>query len=72
MVNQKNQSNYNNRIIKIFLEGKMFPYGNLSEEKWRNHVYDISHFVSNEEFYNELLQFDSEQFYKVVSKLFYG
>jgi hypothetical protein len=42
-------------IIKIFLEGKMFPYGNLSQEKWRIHVYDICHVISNEEFFNELL-----------------
>jgi hypothetical protein len=59
-------------IIKIFLEGKMFPYGNLSQEKWRIHVYDICHVISNEEFFNELLQFDAEQFFKVISKLFYG
>lgn len=50
----------------------MFPYGNLSQEKWRIHVYDIAHFISNEEFYSELMTFDSEQFFKVVSRLFYG
>ena len=50
----------------------MFPYGNLSQEKWRIHVYDISHFISNEEFFNDLLSFDAEQFFKVVSKLFHG
>jgi len=59
-------------IIKIFLEGKMFPYGSLSVEKWRIHVYDIAHFISNDEFLNDLLAFDSEQFFKVVARLFYG
>lgn len=50
----------------------MFPHGNLSYEKWRIHTYDISHFITNDEFLSELLPFDSDQFFKVVTKLFYG
>ena len=34
----------------MFLDGKMFPYGNLNLEKWRVHTYDIAHFISNDEF----------------------
>ena len=60
------------RIIKMFLEGKVFPSGNLSEEKWRIHVYDITHFVTNEQFLEDLIEFDPEQFFKVIAKIFYG
>ena len=28
-------------IVRMFLDGKMFPYGNLSTDKWRVHSYDI-------------------------------
>lgn len=41
---------YKYRIIKMFLEGKMFPYGTLSNEKWRMHVYDIANFVTTDQF----------------------
>ena len=57
------------RIIKMFLDGKMFPYGNLPNEKWRIHTYDIAHFVTNDEFLDDLLKFDSEVFFKICVKL---
>ena len=47
-------------IIKMFLEGKSFPYGSLGQEKWRMHVYDIAHFVTTDEFLTELMNFDIE------------
>ena len=56
----------------MFLEGKMFPYGNLNSEKWRVHSYDIAHFIYNDEFLDELLKFDSEVFFKICVKLFSG
>lgn len=56
----------------MFLEGKMFPYGSLSPEKWRMHVYDIANFVTTDEFLKELINFDAEQFFKISAKLFYG
>jgi len=56
----------------MFLEGKMFPSGTLSEDKWRMHVYDIANFVTTDEFMKELINFDSEQFFTIVTKLFYG
>ena len=54
----------------MFLDGKMFPYGNLNSEKWRVHTYDIAHFIYNDEFLDELLKFDSEVFFKICVKLF--
>lgn len=35
-------------IIKIFLQGRAFPSGNLTPEKYRMHVYDITNFISND------------------------
>ena len=47
-------------IIKMFLDGKMFPYGQLSQEKWKVHIYDIANFITTDLFFKELLNFDSE------------
>jgi hypothetical protein len=33
-------------IIKIFLDGKNFPSGYLSQDKYRHHVYDIVDVIS--------------------------
>mmetsp|Transcript_17232 Transcript_17232/g.12304 ORF Transcript_17232/g.12304 Transcript_17232/m.12304 type:complete len:152 (-) Transcript_17232:738-1193(-) len=59
-------------IMKMFLEGKMFPTGQLSPEKWRIHIQDIANFVTTEDFLRELILFDSDQFFRVAAKLFYG
>lgn len=55
----------------MFLDGKMFPSGFLSTEKFKAHVFDIANFISIENFLEELLQFDSESFFSVIAKLFY-
>jgi hypothetical protein len=34
----------------MFLEGKMFPYGTLSIERWRMHIFDIANFLTTDEF----------------------
>lgn len=44
----------------MFLEGKMFPSGSLSPDKWRMHVYDIANFLTTDEFLRELITFDAE------------
>jgi len=59
-------------IIKLFIDGKMYPSGYLQAEKHRFHVYDIMTFITNDYILDYLLQFDCEQFFKVVAKLFYG
>ncbi len=45
--------------IRMFLHGKMFPFGTMSEERYRQHVYDISHFVITKDYLTVLLDFDS-------------
>lgn len=57
-------------IMQMFLEGKRFPYGELTEKQWRYHVYDILNFVSAEEYLTELLDFDPDMFFRVIAKLF--
>lgn len=57
-------------IMKIFLDGKMYPSGFLSPEKHRIHVYDIVNFLTNDFVLDEMLLFDSETFFKMASKMF--
>lgn len=59
-------------IIQMFLDGKRFPYGDLTEAQWRQHVVDIVNFVSTDEYLSELLDFDPSLFFRVISKLFTG
>lgn len=59
-------------IMKLFIDGKMFPSGFLTPEKHRIHIYDIVNFITNDYVLDELLQFDCECFFKVVAKLYYG
>ena len=57
-------------ILKLFIEGKSYPTGYLTQEKHRIHVYDIATFITNDYVLDELLQFDCEQFFRVVTKLY--
>ncbi len=41
--------------MKIFLDGKMYPVGFLTPEKYHVHVYDITNFVTTEYYLEELL-----------------
>jgi hypothetical protein len=59
-------------IIKIFLDGKMYPTGYLSPEKHRIHIYDIVNFITLDFVLEDLLLFDSEVFFKIASKIFVG
>jgi hypothetical protein len=59
-------------IMKVFLDGKMFPSGYLPPEKHRIHVYDIVNFITLDFVLEDLLLFDSEVFFKMASKIFMG
>ena len=56
----------------MFLDGRKFPNGNLEDTQWRMHVYHIVDFVTNEDNLKEILDFDPEQFFKIMAKLFLG
>lgn len=47
-------------ILKLFIDGRSYPTGYLTNEKHRIHVYDIVNFITNDYVLDELLQFDSE------------
>jgi len=50
-------------VISLFLEGKKFPQGSLSIDKWRYYVYDIVRFCTNEKFMGWFLEFDCQTFF---------
>ena len=56
----------------MFLEGKKFPYGNLSESQWQQHVYQIVTFITDDLYLDDVFMFDPEQFFKVIARLFCG
>ena len=47
-------------IIKMFLDGKKFPYGNLSQSQWQQHTYQIINFIMNDKYLNDVFIFDPE------------
>jgi hypothetical protein len=57
-------------IIKMFIDGKSFPQGTLSPDKHRRHIYDIVNFFMIEHYLIEILDFDAEQFYRVIARIF--
>ena len=59
-------------IIKMFLDGKKFPFGNLSVLQWQQHTYQIIDFIMNDKYMNDVFVFDPEQFFKVIARLFCG
>jgi len=60
-------------IIKLYLEGRQFPYGSLAKEQWKINVLQIARFLmENSKFVNDLIDFDSVVFLDVIQRLFYG
>lgn len=59
-------------IVKMFLEGKKFPYGNLTQPQWQAHTFQIINFIMNDKYLNDVFIFDPEQFFKVIARLFCG
>jgi hypothetical protein len=56
--------------IKLSLDGKTFPFGNLNEAKWRVHVYDISNFIYTRDFLIPLMEFDPECLFSIILGIF--
>tara|TARA_B110000285_G_C15090668_1_gene598892 strand:+ start:859 stop:1296 length:438 start_codon:yes stop_codon:yes gene_type:complete len=59
-------------IMKMYLEGRSFPYGSLQHEKFEQYSIQISKLVMNNQFIKEFLEFDSKCFFESIQKLFYG
>jgi hypothetical protein len=56
----------------MFLQGKKFPYGDLTAAQYKQHVYNIVHFVTTDEYLTQMLDFDSEEFFKIIGGLYKG
>jgi len=50
-------------VIKLFLGGRKFPYGNIKETKWRTYIHDIVEFITTEKILQSLLKIDAEAFF---------
>ena len=59
-------------FMKLNLEGRQFPYGSLSPEQWKKSVIKIAGYINQDYFINKLIEFDSNCFLDVISRLFYG
>jgi hypothetical protein len=60
-------------IIKLYLEGRQFPYGSLAKDQWKLNVLQIAWFLMEDsKFVNNLLEFDAVVFLEVIQRLFYG
>jgi len=59
-------------IMQTFLEGRQFPYGSLSQERWECYVFHIASLVTQSDFIVEFLKFDPVCFFDVIVKLFKG
>ena len=58
--------------MKNFLEGRAFPYGNLSQEDWQAYVSKIVNLVNHDLFVKKIIELDGEYFLRVIIKLFSG
>lgn len=36
--------------IRLFIDGKKFPQGNIRERKWRSYIHDVIQFLSTQEY----------------------
>lgn len=59
-------------IVKMFLQGKKFPYGDLTVNQWKQHTFQIIHFIMNDNYLNDVFVCDPDEFFKVVARLFCG
>ena len=50
-------------IIKLFLNGKKFPQGEIKDTKWNCYIHDLIEFLSNVDILKVLLDIDPETFF---------
>lgn len=58
-------------IIRLFLNGKKFPYGNLPKAQWKAYVHEIIDCVTQEEIMIDLLYIDAEAYFQIISICYY-
>ena len=52
--------------MKMYLEGRQFPFGSLPQEQWKKNVIKIAKYVAMSKFTSELLEFDASAFLDVI------
>jgi len=57
--------------IRLFLNGKKFPSGNIPEPQWRKYVHEIVDCISKQNIMLDLLFIDAEAYFQIVAILFY-
>ena len=58
-------------IMKLLLNGKKFPQGNIKESKWRSYTHDIVQFLSSPDILRDLAAIDGgETLFQVVTVIF--
>lgn len=58
-------------VIRLFIDGKKFPQGNIRERKWRSYIHDVIQVISTHEYLQMLLYIDAEALFQVIAILFY-
>jgi len=49
--------------IRMILDGKSFPSGNLRDDVWRQYVHDVADLMTEQEFMLTLMQIDSAAYF---------
>lgn len=50
-------------VIRLLLNGKMFPQGNIPDRRWKNYVYQIIECISEKNIMIDLLYIDAEAYF---------
>lgn len=58
-------------VIRLFLNGKKFPQGNIPTQQWRRQVHEIVDCITSKNVMLDLLCIDAEAYFQLISILFY-
>lgn len=49
--------------IRLFLNGKRFPFGNIPVFRWKSYIFELVSLISNENIMRDLLYIDSAAYF---------
>lgn len=58
-------------MIRLFLNGKRFPQGDIPEKRWKNYVFELVDRITQLQIMRDLIYIDSEAYFQIMSILFY-
>lgn len=53
-------------VIKLFMDGKKFPYGYIHEKKWKAYVHDLVSTIFTKVMLEMLVTIDAEVFFQII------